>query len=124
MMLAFKYWKAITLIGAIVALLGAEMWLVYSAHKRGYQKAQLENELSLSKQQIQAVQWRENMRLEQEKKLIAIAASYAALQSQSIQTERENHAKLELIAQTASDIYSRDCFNAIGLQQLNKQIRP
>ena len=107
----------------VVAFIGLESYTVHAAYQRGYKAADAKHELARLKREEEAAQWKEALRTKQEDELRALAASYAALQSQSIQNERTNREKLEAIAQTASDIYNRDCLDADGLRYLNQAIR-
>lgn len=108
---------------AVAAFIGLESYTVYSAYQRGYKAADTKHELARLKREEEAAQWKEALRTKQEDELRALSASYAALQSQSIQNERINREKLDAIAQTASDIYHRDCLDANGLHYLNQAIR-
>lgn len=108
---------------AVAAFIGLESYTVYSAYQRGYKAADAKHELVRLKREEEAAQWKEALRTKQEDELRALSASYAALQSQSIQNERTNREKLEAIAQTASDIYNRDCLDTRGLHYLNQAIR-
>ena len=108
---------------AVAAFIGLESYTVYSAYQRGYKAADTKHELARLKREEETAQWKENLRMRQEDELRALSASYAALQSQSIQNERTNREKLEAIAQTASDIYHRDCLDNSGLQFLNQAIQ-
>ena len=104
-------------VAAVAAFIGLE------SYTRGYKAADTKHELARLKREEEAAQWKEALRTKQEDELRALSASYAALQSQSIQNERTNREKLEAIAQTASDIYNRDCLDTDGLRYLNQAIR-
>ena len=119
-MIPVKY----SLIAAAVAVfIGLESYTVHAAYQRGYKAADAKHELARLKREEEAAQWKEALRTKQEDELRSLSASYAELQSQSIQNERTNREKLEAIAQTASDIYNRDCLDADGLRYLNQAIR-
>lgn len=119
-MIPIKY----TLIAAVAAaFIGLESYAVHAAYQRGYKAADTKHELARLKREEEAAQWKESLRIKQETELAAVAASYAALQSQSQQQERRTYEKLEAIAQTASDIYNRDCLDTRGLRELNQAIR-
>ena len=108
---------------AVAAFVGLESYNVYSAYQSGYKAADTKHELARLRREEEAAQWKESLRIKQETELAAVAASYAALQSQSQQQERRTYEKLEAIAQTASDIYNRDCLDNRGLHYLNQAIR-
>lgn len=116
-------WKYAVAVAAVAAFIGLESYTVYSAYQRGYKAADTKHELARLKREEEAAQWKEALRTKQEDEIRALSASYAALQSQSIQNERINREKLDAIAQTASDIYNRDCLDADGLRELNQAIR-
>lgn len=115
--------KYILIAAAVAAFVGLEGYTVYSAYQRGYKAADAKHELARLKREEEAAQWKEALRTKQEDELRALSAGYAELQSQSIQNERTNREKLEAIAQTASDIYHRDCLDTRGLRELNQAIR-
>ena len=119
-MIPVKYYL---MAAAVAAFIGLESYTVHAAYKRGYKAADAKHELARLKREEEAAQWKEALRMKQEDELRALSASYAELQSQSIQNERTNREKLEAIAQTASDIYNRDCLDANGLRYLNQAIR-
>ena len=118
-MIPVKYYL---MAAAVTAFIGLESYTVHAAYQRGYKAADTKHELARLKREEEA-QWKEALRTKQEDELRALSASYAALQSQSIQNERTNREKLEAIAQTASDIYNRDCLDNSGLHYLNQAIR-
>ena len=119
-MIPVKYYL---MAAAVTAFIGLESYTVHAAYQRGYKAADTKHELARLKREEEAAQWKEALRTKQEDELRALSASYAALQSQSIQNERTNREKLEAIAQTASGIYHRDCLDANGLHYLNQAIR-
>lgn len=119
-MITAKYYL---MAAAVVAFIGLESYTVHAAYQRGYKAADTKHELARLKREEEAAQWKEALRTKQEDELRALSASYAALQSQSIQNERINREKLDAIAQTARDIYNRDCLDANGLRYLNQAIR-
>ena len=108
---------------AVAAFIGLESYAVHAAYQRGYKAAETKHELARLKREEETAKWKESLRIKQETELAAVAASYAALQSQSQQQERRTYEKLEAIAQTASDIYNRDCLDTRGLRELNQAIR-
>lgn len=114
-MIPVKYYLMAAAVAAFIGL--------YSAYQCGYKAADDKHELARLRREEEAAQWKETLRTKQEDELRALSASYAALQSQSIQNERINREKLEAIAQTASDIYNRDCLDTRGLRELNQAIR-
>ena len=119
-MIPVKYYL---IAAAVAALIGLESYTVHAAYQRGYKAADAPHELARLKREEEAAQWKEALRTKQEDELRALSASYAALQSQSIQNERTNREKLEAIAQTASDIYNRACLDANGLHYPNQTSR-
>ena len=119
-MIPVKYYL---MAAAVTAFIGLESYTIHAAYQRGYKAADAKHELARLKHEEEAAQWKEALRTKQEDELRALSASYAALQSQSLQNERTNREKLEAIAQTASDIYNRDCLDTRGLHYLNQAIR-
>ncbi len=119
-MIPVKYYL---MAAAVAAFIGLESYTVYSSYQRGYKAADTKHELARLKREEEATQWKEALRTKQEDELRALSASYAELQSQSIQNERTNREKLEAIAQTASDIYNRDCFTQDAVTILNNEIK-
>ena len=113
-------WKYAAAAAVVAAFIGLES---YAAYQRGYEAAETKHELARLKREEETAKWKESLRIKQETELAAVAASYAALQSQSQQQERRTYEKLEAIAQTASDIYNRDCLDTRGLRELNQAIR-
>ena len=110
------------LIAALVLAVSAGCGFI-AAYRRGFDAAAAQYEAAATKQELARLQAQTLLREKQEERLAAVSASYAALQSETRQNERAQNAKLEAIAQTAGDIYRRDCFDARGLQFLNGAIK-
>mgnify|MGYP000937585639 CR=1 FL=1 len=109
-MIPVKYYL---IAAAVAAFIGLESYTIYSAYQRGYKAADTKHELARLKREEEAAQWKEALRTKQEDEMRAL----------SIQNEGTNREKLEAIAQTASDIYNRDCLDTRGLRELNQAIR-
>ena len=122
-MIPLLFSKKTATAAVVLALAALEGYSLHAAYKRGFDAAAAKYETAIMKQELERLQSETLLRERQETRLAAVSASYAALQSESKQNERTQNAKLEAIAQTASDIYSRDCFDDNGLQFINNAIK-